>query len=120
MGARKKGQWNGRFLGFSRQERLFLPGRWQEVIEPAVGLKPKDREQFQRLEELFAKHRNSGEFTIPLELGRSNRSPDLDRISFSDWLGQHHIDSPLVNWYMNYACRDDYGALAKDTSTCAR
>ena len=24
-----------------------------------------------------------------------------------------------MNWYMNYACRDDYGALAKDTSAWA-
>jgi glycine/D-amino acid oxidase-like deaminating enzyme len=119
LGVLQNGQWSERYLCFSPQERLFLYGRWQEGIEPAVGLKPKDREQFLRLEELFAKHRNSGEFTIPLELGRSNRSSDLDRISFSDWLGQHHIDSPLVNWYMNYACRDDYGALAKDTSAWA-
>jgi hypothetical protein len=119
LGVLENGKWNERYLSFSPQERLFLFGRWQEGIEPAVGLKPKDREQFERLEELFAKHRNSGEFTIPLELGRSNRSRDLDRISFSDWLGQHNIESPLVNWYMNYACRDDYGSLAKDTSAWA-
>jgi phytoene dehydrogenase-like protein len=119
LGVLQNGQWNERYLCFSPQERLFLYGRWQEGIEPAVGLQPKDREQFQRLEEPFAKHRNSGEFTIPLELGRSNRSAGLDRISFSDWLRQHNIDSPLVNWYMNYACRDDYGALAKDTSAWA-
>jgi glycine/D-amino acid oxidase-like deaminating enzyme len=119
LGVLENGKWNERYLSFSPQERLFLFGRWQEGIEPAVGLKPKDREQFERLEELFAQHRNSGEFTIPLELGRSNRSRDLDRISFSDWLRQHNIDSPLVNWYMNYACRDDYGSLAKDTSAWA-
>jgi hypothetical protein len=119
LGVLQDGQWNERYLCFSPQERLFLYGRWQEGIEPAVGLKPKDREQFQRLEELFAKHQSSGEFTIPLDLGRSNRSADLDRISFSDWLSHHNIDSPLVNWYMNYACRDDYGALAKDTSAWA-
>jgi len=119
LGVLQNGRWNERYLCFSPQERLFLYGRWQEGIEPAIGIKSNDREQFQRLEELFAKHRNSGEFTIPIELGRSNRSSDLDRISFSDWLGQHHIDSPLVNWYMNYACRDDYGALAKDTSAWA-
>jgi NAD(P)-binding Rossmann-like domain len=119
LGVLENGKWNERYLCFSPQERLFLFGRWQEGIEPAIGLKPKDREQFERLEELFAKHRSSGEFTIPLELGRSNRSRDLDRISFSDWLGQHNIDSPLVNWYMNYACRDDYGSIAKDTSAWA-
>jgi glycine/D-amino acid oxidase-like deaminating enzyme len=119
LGVLQNGRWNERYLCFSPQERLFLYGRWQEGIEPAIGLKPKDREQFQRLEDLFTKYRSSGDFTIPLELGRSNRLSDLDRISFSEWLRQQNIDSPLVNWYMNYACRDDYGALAKDTSAWA-
>jgi NAD(P)-binding Rossmann-like domain len=119
LGVLQDGQWNERYLCFSPQERLFLYGRWQEGIEPAIGLKPKDREQFQRLEDLFTKYRSSGEFRIPLEIGRSNRLSDLDRISFSEWLRQQNIDSPLVNWYMNYACRDDYGALAKDTSAWA-
>jgi glycine/D-amino acid oxidase-like deaminating enzyme len=119
LGVLKDGVLNDRYLCFSPQERLFLYGRWQEGIEPAVGLKPKDREQFQRLEEIFAKYRNGGEFTIPLELGRSKNSADLDGISFSDWLSQQGFDSPLVSWYMNYACRDDYGALAKHTSAWA-
>lgn len=119
LGVLKDEVWNERNLCFSPQERLFLYGRWQDGIEPAVGLKPADREQFQRLEDIFIKHRKSGEFTIPLELGRSNHSADLDRVSFSDWLRQQGFDSPLVNWYMNYACRDDYGALAKDTSAWA-
>jgi phytoene dehydrogenase-like protein len=119
LGVLKEGVWNERYLCFSPQERLFLYGRWQEGIEPAVALKTRDREQFQRLEEIFTRYRNSGEFTIPLELGRSNRLADLDRLNFSDWLSQQGFDSPLVNWYMNYACRDDYGALAKDTSAWA-
>jgi glycine/D-amino acid oxidase-like deaminating enzyme len=119
LGVLQNGQWNERYLCFSPQERLFLYGRWQEGIEPAIGLKPKDREQFQRLENIFTNYRSIGEFTIPLELGRSNRLSNLDRISFSEWLRQQNIDSPLVNWYMNYACRDDYGALAKDTSAWA-
>jgi glycine/D-amino acid oxidase-like deaminating enzyme len=119
LGVLKNGQWEERYLCFAPQERLFLYGRWQEGIEPAVGLTQKDRDQFQHLEELFAKFRASGEFTIPLEVGRSSRFQDLDRISFSGWLERQGCDSHLVNWYMNYACRDDYGALAKDTSAWA-
>ena len=119
LGVLKSGQWEERYLVFSPQERLFLFGRWQEGIEPAVGLNQKDREQFQRLEDLFSACRKSGEFTIPLEVGRSSISADLDRLSFSDWLAQYGLDSRLLNWYMNYACRDDYGALAKDTSAWA-
>ncbi|HYL87094.1 MAG TPA: FAD-dependent oxidoreductase [Candidatus Angelobacter sp.] len=119
LGVLKSGQWEERYLAFAPQERLFLYGRWQEGIEPAVGLTPKDREQFQRLESLFAGFRKSGSFTIPLELGRSSKDAALDRISFADWLYQQGFDSRLLLWYMNYACRDDYGALAAGTSAWA-
>ncbi len=119
LGVLKNGQWEERYLAFSPQERLFLYGRWQEGIEPAVGLTQKDRGQFQRLEDIFAGYRKSGSFTVPAEIGLSTKFSELDRISFSDWLGQQDFDSRLLNWYMNYACRDDYGALAKDTSAWA-
>ena len=119
LGVLKDGQWEERYLAFAPQERLFLYGRWQEGIEPAIGLTQKDREQFQRLAETFAKYRSTGAFTIPLEIGYSNKFEDLDRMSFADWLKNQGYDSRLVNWYMNYACRDDYGALAQETSAWA-
>ncbi len=34
-------------------------------------------------------------------------------------LPQRGFDSAPLRWYINYACRDDYGALAKDTSAWA-
>ncbi|MGB0037108.1 MAG: FAD-dependent oxidoreductase [Candidatus Acidiferrales bacterium] len=119
LGVLKDGQWNERYLCFSPQERLFLYGRWQDGIEPAVGRTDKDRDQFRRFEDLISKFRASGEFTIPIGRGLSSRSSELDRISFSDWLRRQAFDSKLLNWYMNYACRDDYGALAEDTSAWA-
>jgi glycine/D-amino acid oxidase-like deaminating enzyme len=119
LGVLKNGEWEERYLVFAPQERLFLYGRWQDGIEPAVGLTQKDREQFQRLEESLAKYRKSGAFTVPLELGYSKRFAELDQISFADWLKGNGFDSRLLNWYMNYACRDDYGALAGDASAWA-
>jgi len=55
-------------------------------IEPAVAFTPKDRDQLQRLDNLFSEFRKSGSFTVPLKLGLSPKFQDLDRISFSDWL----------------------------------
>ena len=52
LGVLKDGQWEERYLAFAPQERLFLYGRWQEGIEPAIGLTQKDREQFQRLQDI--------------------------------------------------------------------
>ncbi|HTT65892.1 MAG TPA: FAD-dependent oxidoreductase [Bryobacteraceae bacterium] len=119
LGVLRDGVWNERMLCFSPQERLFLYGKWQEGIEPATGLSRQDREQFQRLEELFGAFRASGGFSIPMELGIERSPRELDRLSFADWLRGQGIDSPLVLWYMNYCCRDDYGAMAAATSAWA-
>jgi hypothetical protein len=115
----KDGVWDERALCFSPQERLFLYGRWQEGIEPAIGLSDKDREQFRSMEDQIHHFRASGGFTIPMERGLSREQADLDRMPFSEWLRERGIDSRIVTWYMNYCCRDDYGALAAETSAWA-
>jgi protoporphyrinogen oxidase len=119
LGVLRDGVWNERYLCFTPQERLFLYGRWQEGIEPAIGLSARDREQFRKLEDLFAGFRAAGGFTIPMELGAGKSPRELDQVTFAEWLRGHGIDSPVVLWYMNYSCRDDYGALARDVSAWA-
>ena len=117
LGLLRDGKWDERALCFDPQERLFLYGRWQEGIEPEIGATPKDRDQHRRFADRITEFRASGQFTIPMETG-AKPSP-LDRISMADWLEREHFDSPFVRWYINYATRDDYGALAKDTSAWA-
>ena len=128
LGVLRNGQWEERYLCFAPQERLFLYGRWQEGIEPAIGLTQKDREQFQRLEDQIVKFRATGMFTVPMEVGLSETVPHksrdmgpaaLDRISFANWLREQRMDSKILNWYMNYCCRDDYGATTDQTSAWA-
>jgi glycine/D-amino acid oxidase-like deaminating enzyme len=113
------GTWEPRYLCLAPQERLFLYGRWQEGIEPAVGLTPGDRDQFRRLAETTDALRATGRFTVPLDAGLSTRDAALDRLSFAAWLAEHRFDSKPLLWYANYACRDDYGALAGDVSAWA-
>jgi hypothetical protein len=119
LGVLKNGQWEERYLCFSPQERLFLYGRWQEGIEPAIGLTEADRGQFRKLENHIHTFRTSGNFTVPMEIGLSANTADLDQISFADWLRSQQIDSRILNWYMNYCCRDDYGASTSHTSAWA-
>jgi len=119
LGVLRNGAWEERYLCFAPQERLFLYGRWQEGIEPAIGLSEKDREQFRRMEDFIHRFRASGGFTIPMERGLSREQADLDQISFAEWLRQQGMDSRVPQWYLNYCCRDDYGALAADTSAWA-
>jgi predicted NAD/FAD-dependent oxidoreductase len=119
LGVLKNGQWEERYLCFMPQERLFLYGRWQEGIEPAIGLGQKDRDQFRRLEEQMHSFRATGTFTVPMEPGLSESTAHLDQISFADWLRDEHMDSRILNWYLNYCCRDDYGATTDRTSAWA-
>ena len=119
LGVLKNGQWEERYLCFTPQERLFLYGRWQDGIEPAIGLTTADRDQFRKFEDLIHNFRATGNFTVPMELGLSASTADLDRISFADWLRSERMDSRILNWYMNYCCRDDYGATTSNTSAWA-
>ena len=119
LGVLVNGKWNERMLCFAPQERLFMHGRWQDGIEPAATLTPDERQQFSKLQDLLASFRQKGGFTIPMEVGMESSPKELDRVWFSTWLKQQGIDAPAVTWYMNYCCRDDYGALASDTSAWA-
>ena len=116
LGLFRDDTWDDRVLCFAPQERLFIFGRWQEGIEPENAT-PGDTEQYRRFNDRINEFRASGQFTIPMERG-ATASP-LDQLSMADWLAREKLDSPTLRWYINYACRDDYGALAKDTSAWA-
>lgn len=106
-----------RHLCFSPQERLFIHGRWQEELEPAVGSSAEDRRQYRAFHTRMEEFRASGEFTVPIDQGAKRFS--LDDVSMTEWLSQQQLNSPYLNWYVNYACRDDYGALASAVSAWA-
>lgn len=104
--------WNDRHLCHSPQERLFLHGRWQEGIEPAIGLTKADVEQFRRFEELIQGLRHSGAFRIPMEEGLAKASPEiqaLDRMTLGDWMQRQGLYSEYLRWFLDYSTRDDYG-----------
>lgn len=117
FGLIRNGVWDERQLCFSPQERLFIHGQWQEEIEPQDGLTSRDREQFKRFGDRMRVFGATGEFTIPIVT--EPRSSPLDAITMAEWMRRERFDSPYLNWYVNYACRDDYGALARDTSAWA-
>lgn len=117
LGVLVDGRWQERHLCQAPQERLFLHGRWQEGLEPHVGPTARDRAQFARFDELMAEARRSGRFTVPMARGAS-ASP-LDALSMAAWLDRERLDSPWLRWWVDYACRDDYGARAGATSAWA-
>src|SRR6266581_3352109 len=50
LGLLHAGKLEERHLCFSPQERLFLHGRWQEDLEPAIGATAEDRKQYRDFE----------------------------------------------------------------------
>ncbi len=117
FGVLQDGKWDERRLCFSPQERLFLHGRWQEGVEPEFDATTRDREDYRRFQSLIEEMRASGQFTIPM--ARGVKASPLDRMSMRQWMEANHFTSTYLNWYVNYACRDDYGSLASDTSAWA-
>jgi GrpB-like predicted nucleotidyltransferase (UPF0157 family) len=111
LGVLREGKWDERMLCHSPQERVFVHGRWHEGFEPATG---EDRKDWDRFEHMMDELGASGEFTIPVP-ERPKRA-ELDRISMRDWLQQNGFRSEYLRWYVDYACRDDYGAHASATS----
>jgi glycine/D-amino acid oxidase-like deaminating enzyme len=112
--------WDERYLVHAPRERLFIHGRWQEGLEPAVGPTRRDRDQFARFDERIAQYRASGRFTIPMAEGADRSQPPAeDALSMAAWLDREGLDSPWLRWMVDYACRDDYGALASDVSAWA-
>ncbi|HEX2188884.1 MAG TPA: FAD-dependent oxidoreductase, partial [Longimicrobiaceae bacterium] len=117
LGVLRDGAWEETMRAFSPQERVFRWGRWHEGLEETLADTPADRAELRRFGEEMERLRATGEFTIPSTLGR--RASPLDGVSFARWLDERGFRSPAVRWYADYACRDDYGALAADTSAWA-
>jgi hypothetical protein len=65
----------------------------------------------------MAEFRASKRFMIPMELGE--KASPLDRLSMADWMRQEKFRSRYLNWYVNYCCRDDYGAMSAAASAWA-
>lgn len=110
FGVLQNGEWNERYLCYSPQERLYLHGRWQEDIQPLD-------EQSKRFHQRMQDYAQSGQFTVPMQTGA--RSSPLDRISMRDWMRESGFDSRSLSWYVDYACRDEYGGAIGDISAWA-
>jgi len=112
-----------RYINFAPQERLYAHGVWHDGLWPQLGVQPRDFDQYRRFQDLmdhFQRRRGQDgrkAFAIPMDC--SARDPDLlalDGISMRDFLLQNRLDSQPLHWYVNYACRDDYGCRYDQTS----
>lgn len=113
-------------LGFEPKERLFRFGRWQEGVVPAIGATPEDEAQYRRffglMNDLKTRRGSDGRRLFAIPIDESSTDPawrELDVMTMASWMDSQGFTSELLRWYVNYACRDDYGTTFDETSAWA-
>jgi predicted NAD/FAD-dependent oxidoreductase len=104
-------QYEERHLCHSPQERLFYQGEWQDGLLPLRDVGPATLAQYQKFSALVAQARQAARWTLPA--ARSAFTPlqrGLQAITFAAYLDQSGLGDPLLRWYLDYCCRDDFGA----------
>jgi len=115
LGLRKRvaGRWqyDERHLCHSPQERLFFEGAWQPGLLPVQGIGAATLAQYQKFSTLVQLARKAARWRIPVckwPLAPAQRL--LAAIPFGAYLDQNGLDDVHLRWYLNYCCRDEYGA----------
>ena len=114
------------FLCRDPEERVFYKGRWYEGLYLHAGESEDDKQQYRKFNTEVdhwiawrdAKGRRA--FTLPVSACSDDAEvTGLDRLSMSEWMDQRGLTSPRLRWWVDYACRDDYGMSLEQTSAWA-
>ena len=104
-------QYDERHLCHSPQERLFFNGAWQPGLLPVQGVGTATLAQYQKFATLVEQARKTARWRIPVcKWPLAHTHVALAAIPFVAYLDQHGLDDAHLRWYLNYCCRDEYGA----------
>ncbi|HTO11043.1 MAG TPA: NAD(P)-binding protein [Candidatus Binatia bacterium] len=125
IGADGRPRYDERHLCHAPQERLFVHGRWQDGLYPALGATAEDRAQLERFRSTMERYRGWRDaagrraFAVPRAAGAPGAFAELDRMSMAEYLAARGFTSPRLRWWVEYACRDDFGTDLAHTSAWA-
>jgi monoamine oxidase len=115
LGLRKRvsGRWeyDERHLCHSPQERLFFNGEWQSGLLPMQGVEAATLAQYAQFSKLVEQARKAAPWTVPVSnqpLAPVQRA--LAAMTFIAYLEANGLTDAHLRWYLDYCCRDDYGA----------
>ena len=115
-----------RLLCHTPQERVYHKGIWQEGPIPRLGASADDRQQWLRFHARMAEFKEARDFlgrrafALPVAAAsRDARWLGFDSVTMAEWLAAENFDSVTLHWYVNYACRDDFGTDYRQTSAWA-
>jgi hypothetical protein len=110
-------QYDERHLCHSPQERLYFEGEWQEGLLPVQGVGEATLAQYRRFCRRVGAASRAARFTMPqfaqaldAKTALAPAHQALDAMTFEAWLQQQGLDDAHLRWYLDYCCRDDYGA----------
>ena len=114
-----------RHLCHSPQERLYWRGEWHPGLLPLHGVGAATLAQYQRFAALVDALRQQTRFAMPALTQWRSKQPlagiqqSLDAMNFDSWLARQGLDDAHLRWYLDYCCRDDYGAGSARVSAWA-
>ena len=117
-------QYDERHLCHSPQERLFFNGSWQDGLLPTQDISALTLAQYRKFTLLVENIQKSSKWTIPASNSTIFSSlagvyTNLLAITFIAYLDQNDLTDPHLRWYLDYCCRDDYGAGISTVSAWA-
>lgn len=107
------------------QERVFYKGRWYEGLYLRVAASAEDQRQFERFHDEVSRwvQAQSPDGRRAMTLPRAHAAPEvaaeLDQLTMAGYLDRLGLNSWRLRWYVDYACRDDFGLRASQCSAWA-
>lgn len=120
-----RAMYDERHLCHSPQERLYIGGQWHEGVLPPIDALPTAQRadtlaQYRRFSAEVALIGRGGAFSVPTARAPwSAALQALDGMTFSEWLDERRLAAPALRWYLDYCCRDDFGADTAQVSAWA-
>lgn len=109
-----------RHLCHSPQERLFFEGAWHDGLLPPAAPGSRTALRYSAFARRVEQLSREIAFALPTRRAAWSTAHDaLDAQTFGHWLAREGFDDPRLRWYLDYACRDDYGAGADTVSAWA-
>ncbi|MFC1525370.1 NAD(P)-binding protein [Candidatus Latescibacterota bacterium] len=108
------------------RERLHDGQAWRPELDPFHDAPTGELETFQRFEDdmlrwaLYRGRDDRRAFAMPLAYSSADSAArQLDTITMGEYLRNRGWRSPRLDWLVNWACRDDYGATMDQVSAWA-
>ena len=104
-------QYDERHLCHSPQERLYFQGEWQDGLLPMAGVGEQTLAQYRQFAQAVDTLRRAAHWSMPsFYRPLAPEQLALKTQTFAAWLDAQGLNDVHLRWYLDYCCRDDYGA----------